>query len=723
MKNGFAFLAGLLFAASLFGAEDYAKFVDVKIGTAGTGHTYPGVVAPFGMVQPSPETGYSTWRYCSGYHNDDLRILSFGQTHLSGTGCPDSGDAAFIPYTGDPVKKDYSSAFKKENEIAEVGKYSVVLDDAKAKVEITATDRVAIYRIKFFADGGGLFFDFQTGMVGKLPNRVLESDIRLVDDYTIVGTQKVRSFTRRDISFAVRFDKPVKKLVEIERPKNHKAPRWALDFGLKSGETLSVKCAVSTVSTDGALANLNTLQNWDFDSIAAKTRADWNALLSKFDVSATPDQKKIFYTAVYHSFISPNNIADVDGRYRGADGKVATASNASKHYYTNLSLWDTYRAVIPLTSIVRPQILPEFANSMLDHFDAAGVLPTNAYWGKETWCMIGNHAISVIAGCIQRGQDGFDKRRALNAMIVSSEKDHRKSDFSILDKFGYYPFDLCNPESVSKTLENCQGDYALSKAAEIMGETAVAEKFARRAQNYKNLFDKSTNFMRGKDSKGKWREPFNPFEFSHAESFGGDYTEGNAWQYTFHVQHDPYGLIALFGSPEKFVAAADSMFAAADTRKEGTYKKSADISGMIGQYVHGNEPSHHIPYLFALADRPDRTAEIVREICSTLYTTAPDGLCGNDDCGQMSAWYVFSSMGFYPLDPNSLEYVLGAPQVERVVMTLPDGKKFEVVAHGLSEENKYVKSVKLNGKPYNKKTLSHADILAGGKLEFFMGAK
>jgi len=352
-----------------------------------------------------------------------------------------------------------------------------------------------------------------------------------------------------------------------------------------------------------------------------------------------------------------------------------------------------------------------------------GVLPTNEYWGKETWCMIGNHSISVIAGCIQRGQKGFNYERAFNAMLSSSTKDHNKSKFSVLEKYGYYPFDLCNPESVSKTLENCYGDYCLSESAKVMGKKDVAEHFAKRASFYKNIFDVHTGFMRGKDSKGKWRKPFNPFEYSHAETFGGDYTEGNAWQYNFHVQHDIAEFIKLFGGREKFVEMLDKLFSAQDTRKAGTFKKSSDVTGFVGQYAHGNEPSHHVAYLYTLADRRDRTAEIVSQICNELYTNKPDGLCGNDDCGQMSAWYVFSSLGFYPVNPNGLEYVIGAPQIKGAVLHLENGKKFEMVAHNISKENKYVKSVKFNGKEYKADTLSHSDILKGGKIEFFMGKK
>ena len=721
--------AGLILSVfALCGCDkDHAKYVNTFIGTGGNGHTYPGVVAPFGMVQPSAETGNVGWAYCSGYVYDDNRIISFGQTHLSGTGCPDSGDAGFMPFcaTGDVVKKDYSSAFKKENEKAQVGMYSVVLDDAKCKVSLTASEYAGLYDIEFFEDGGSLYFDFHSAMFwGRdKERRVKASSIRMVDDYTLVGTQNVKAFTGRDISFAIKFNKPVKKMVELDRPKNYKGQRVVLQFGLKKGESLKVKTAVSTVDETGALKNLATLDTWDLQKVALQTRAKWNKILSKIDIEASDTQKEIFYTALYHSFISPNNIADVDGKYRGADSKVATTSNASKKYFTNLSLWDTYRAVVPLTSILEPNVLPEVVNSMLEHFDAVGVLPTNAYWGKETWCMIGNHSLSVIAGCIQRGQKGFDYERAFNAMLSSSSKDHNKSNFSVLEKYGYYPFDLCNPESVSKTLENCYGDYCMSETAKIMGKSDMAKHFAKRASFYKNIFDKQTNFMRGKDSKGKWRTPFNPFEYSHAETFGGDYTEGNAWQYNFHVQHDIVEFIDMFGGKEKFVKLLDKLFSTQDTRKAGTFKKSGDVTGLIGQYAHGNEPSHHVAYLYTLADRKDRTAEIVWQICNELYSNKPDGLCGNDDCGQMSAWYVFSSLGFYPVNPNGLEYVLGAPQVKKAVINLENGNKFEIVAHNISTENKYVKSVKLNGKEYLKHTLSHADILKGGKIEFFMGQK
>jgi len=723
MRN-FAIIA--LFSAAATAANaggDYTKYVDVFIGTDGTGHTYPNAVVPHGMVQAGPDTGYSTWKYCAGYNYSDTRILSFSQTRLSGVGCPDGGDVGFIPFTDGAVKKDYSSSFRKETEKASPGSYEVVLDDARAKVEIAATEYVALYRITYLADGGGIFFDFQTGMVGDVKHRVRASDVKKTGTRQISGTQKVSAFTQRDISFVVEFDRDIPDIIDIKRPKEHKAPRWSLNFNLKKGDVLNVKIAVSTVDEDGARKNLATAEGVSFEGAREAAKASWNKILSKIDADADGAGKTLFYTAMYHAFISPNNIADVDGKYRGADGKAARASSLSKKYYANFSLWDTFRAVFSLTSIVDPEIIPDYVNSMLDHFDAAGILPMNQYWGKETYCMIGNHAISAIAGAILRGDKGFDYWRALNAMVVSSTKNHPKNDFDMLEKYGYYPFDLMKVESVSRTLENCYGDYSLAQAAKAMGKTETAEKFFRRAQYWRNVFDPSVGFMRGRDSSGKWRDPFDPFEFSHGESFGGDYTEGNAWQYTFHVQQDVPALIEAFGGNAKFCAALDRLFSAKDPRETGTFKVSADVTGLIGQYVHGNEPSHHIAYMYAEAGRADRTAELVREICSTLYLPKPDGICGNDDCGQMSAWYIFSALGFYPLNPNDLRYVLGAPQVKSAEIDLGGGKNFKIFARGLSKENKYVSRVDLNGKTLSEHYITQADILSGGILEFFMENK
>ncbi len=715
-----------IFALSLCACKkDVTSNVDPFIGTGANGHTYVGAVTPFGMIQPSPETGNSNWKYCSGYAYVDNKIVNFGQTHLSGTGCPDGGDVAFIPFVGSVNKSDFSSSFKKENEKSEIGKYSVILDDAKCKLTLTASERVALYEIEYFEDAGALRFDFHSILHGwgKLDNRVSDFNIKKIDDYTLVGSRKTASFTRREMSFAIKFDKPIMGIATLGRIPNSKGPRIAYTFDLKKGDKLKVKIALSTNNTDGALKNLATMPDWDLDKTAAETRAKWNDILSRIQIDADDEQKKIFYTALYHSFVSPNNMADVDGMYRGANGKVAKATNPSGTFYSNFSLWDTYRATLPLTSIVVPEIMPEFVNSMLDHFDAAGVLPASQFFGRETWCMIGNHSVSVIAGAIQRGQKGFDVDRAMRAMKSTLTINHNKSDFAILDKYGYYPFDKCNPESVSKTLETCFDFYCLSQAAKVVGDTATAETFEKRSQYYKNIFDKSTGFMRGKDSKGAWRTPFNPFDYSHAETFGGDYTEGNAWQYTFHVQHDTDEFIKMFGGNEKVVSALDKMFEAKEYRKDGDYKKSDDVTGLIGMYAHGNEPCHHVAYLYALAGRADKTAEVVRKVCSELYTTATDGLCGNDDCGQMSSWYVFSTMGFYPFNPNGMEYVLGAPQIKGALISLPNGKKFAMKAHNLSEKNKYVKMVKVNGEVYNKKTIPHSMFVDGGTLEFFMGEK
>lgn len=714
----FGLLSGLGFAMQSAPESDVLDYVDTFIGTTGTGHTYPGPTLPFGFVQPGPETGKSGWDYCSGYNYADKKILFFGQTHMNGTGCPDFGDVAFIPFAGNDAAIA-GSRFDKKNERAGVGYYYVKLDDANAEVEISATERVAIYRIKFNADGGKVYLDLQSGVRwGGNVGRVKFEKSEMPDAYTVRGAQRINGFaSNRSVCFEMKFDKPAKSVRKNPPVKDKFGEKYLLDFGLKSGDTLLVKIALSTVSPEGAMRNMAAeLPDWNFDAVVENARAKWLKILSKFEVKADLNTKKAFYTSVYHLFVQPNNIADVDGQYDDATGK--TAKSMDGNYFSSWSLWDTYRAAHPLYTILIPEVVPSFVNSMLMHYDAVGYLPVNVYWGKETYCMIGNHAISVIGEAVNKGFGGFDKRRALEAMVVSSTVPHKKSAWNEYLKYGYFPFDLRKTESVSSTLEVAYNDSCVARAAEKIGDKKVAAEFRRRSLFYKNLFDPETKFMRGKDSSGKWREPFNPFDFSHEGSLGGDYTEGSAWQYTWHVQQDVAGLIALFGGNKPFVERLEGLFTARDTRVNA--RKSVDISGLIGQYVHGNEPSHHIAYMFALADAPERTQEIVREVCDKFYMPAPDGLCGNDDCGQMSAWYIFACLGFYPVDPCSGEYVLGAPQAEEISINLKNGGRFTVLAKNFSKRNKYVKSVKLDGKPYSNKTIAHADIMRGGVLEFEM---
>ncbi len=700
--------------------SDVLCYVDPFIGTTGTGHTYPGAAMPFGLVQASPETGKNTWQYCSGYDYKDKKILSFGQTHMNGTGCPDFGDVAIMPYAANDDAKNGSS-FDKKNERAEAGYYFVKLDDANAEVEITATERVAFYRIRYNADGGKIYLDLQSGICSN-PNRVKSEKVSIPDAYSICGQQRISGFTKmRNVCFYMAFDKPVKNVEKLPAKNGWLGERMILDFGLKKGEELLLKVAISTVSPEGAKNNmLAELPHWEFEKTLSQARQKWSKILSKFEIDADPNTKKAFYTSVYHLFLQPNNLSDVDGKYDDVNGK--TAKSADGNYFSSWSLWDTYRAAHPLYTILVPSLVPSFVNTMLAHHDAKGYLPVNVYWGKETHCMIGNHAISVISEAIIKGFDGFDRKKALDAMVKSSTVPHFKSEWNEYLKYGYLPFDIRKTESVSSTLEAVYNDSCVARAAKKLGDDNIAGEFERRSQFYKNLFDPETKFMRGRDSKGNWRKPFNPFDFSHDGTIGGDYTEGSAWQYTWHVQQDVPGLISLFGGKDAFCERLNMLFTAIDSRGFDNVKKSSDITGLIGQYVHGNEPSHHIVYMFALADKPSRTHELVREVCDKFYLPAPDGLCGNDDCGQMSAWYIFACMGFYPVDPCSAEYVIGAPQADRIVVNLENGKKFTIKAKNLSRENKYVKSVTLNGKPHTSKTISHADIMEGGTLEFDMTA-
>ncbi len=707
---------------SLAKSESLIEYVNPFVGTAYNGHTFPGPCMPFGFVQPSPETGNLEWKYTAGYNYDDKKMWFFSQTHISGTGGGDLGDVAFIPFTGSSEKSDFKSNFKKENEKAQIGLYSVYLDDAKAEVKISATERVAIYEIKFDADNGGLFFDFQSGNATKpryYHNRVKSSDIKQDSPFEITGAQTTRIWVPRNIYFDIVFDKPIKNTRIVKAKLPHKGDKYILNFGLKKGDVLKVKIALSTVSVENAKANMQAeLPDWNFDNVVAKNKATWERLLRKVKVKGSISEKQNFYTSMYHAFIHPSNICDVNGQYRGVKNNVAKSE--SGHYYSTLSIWDTYRALHPLMILLVPERVDPIINTMLAHFDEQGYLPIWGLWGKEAFSMIGNHSIAIIAEAYMKGFRGFDAKRALNAMVVSSTKKLRNSNGEIFEKYGYYPFDYYKNESVSRTLECCYDDYALSIYAKALGEEKLFERFNRRAGFYKNLFDSSTKLMRARDKQGNWRTPFDPLSLSHDSTMGGDYTEGNAYQYTYHVQHDVDGLIELFGGNKTFVEKLNFLFKNNETSTTQASGFTGDVSGFIGQYAHGNEPSHHIIYLFALAGEKWRTQELVREVFDKFYSPTPDGLCGNEDCGQMSAWYIFSAMGFYPVDPVSTEYVLGAPQLSEVEVDLGNNKSFKMIARNFSKDNKFVKSVKLNGKIINGLKIKHSDILQGGTIEFDM---
>lgn len=702
---------------------DYTQYVDPFIGAADNGHTFPGACRPFGMIQTSPVTGAVGWRYCSEYMYADSIIWGFTQTHLNGTGCMDLGDILVMPFTGERHRTwdAYRSSFSKTSENATPGYYTVTLDQAKVKAELTATTHAALHRYTYEqADSASILIDLQHGPAWnekQYHSQVNSCEVNWENDSTLTGHVNNKVWVDQDYYFVMQFSRPVIDHFELPMAETEKGKRLVASFNIQPGEEVLMKVALSTTGVEGAKANMAAeVPGWDFEGIRTAAKADWNSYLSRIEVEGTDEEKTNFYTSFYHALIQPNEISDVDGRYRNAADSVVNATGGK--FYSTFSLWDTYRAAHPFYTLMVPERVDGFINSLVDQAEVQGYLPIWGLWGKENFCMVANHGVSVVAEAYTKGFRGFDAERAFNAIKQTQTVSHPlKSNWENYMKYGYFPTDLTEAESVSSTLESVYDDYAAADMAKRMGKTEDAAYFARRADFYKNLFDSSTQFMRPKKSDGTWKSPFNPSQIGHAESVGGDYTEGNAWQYTWHVQHDVPGLIALFGGEEPFLNKLDSLF----TLKLETTQ--ADVTGLIGQYAHGNEPSHHVTYLYALAGRPERTQELIREIFDTQYSPKPNGLCGNDDCGQMSAWYMFSAMGFYPVNPVSGEYVFGAPQLPEFVLHLADGKTFTIKAEGLSEANKYVKSITLNGEPYTKNFISHADIVKGGTLVYQMTDK
>lgn len=702
---------------------DYTQYVDPFIGAADNGHTFPGACRPFGMIQTSPVTGAVGWRYCSEYMYADSIIWGFTQTHLNGTGCMDLGDILVMPFTGERHRTwdAYRSSFSKTSENATPGYYTVTLDQAKVKAELTATTHAALHRYTYEqADSASILIDLQHGPAWnekQYHSQVNSCEVNWENDSTLTGHVNNKVWVDQDYYFVMQFSRPVIDHFELPMAETEKGKRLVASFNIQPGEEVLMKVALSTTGVEGAKANMAAeVPGWDFEGIRTAAKADWNSYLSRIEVEGTDEEKTNFYTSFYHALIQPNEISDVDGRYRNAADSVVNATGGK--FYSTFSLWDTYRAAHPFYTLMVPERVDGFINSLVDQAEVQGYLPIWGLWGKENFCMVANHGVSVVAEAYAKGFRGFDAERAFNAIKQTQTVSHPlKSNWENYMKYGYFPTDLTEAESVSSTLESVYDDYAAADMAKRMGKTEDAAYFARRADFYKNLFDSSTQFMRPKKSDGTWKSPFNPSQIGHAESVGGDYTEGNAWQYTWHVQHDVPGLIALFGGEEPFLNKQDSLF----TLKLETTQ--ADVTGLIGQYAHGNEPSHHVTYLYALAGRPERTQELIREIFDTQYSPKPNGLCGNDDCGQMSAWYMFSAMGFYPVNPVSGEYVFGAPQLPEFVLHLADGKTFTIKAEGLSEDNKYVKSITLNGEPYTKNFISHADIVKGGTLVYQMTDK
>ena len=730
-----------------------AQFVDPLIGCAWNGHTFPGPSMPFGFVQPGPDTGNGDWAHCSGYVHADDRVYGFSQTHLSGTGCPDFGDVRLLPFMGivaDDADDEALYSLKdlyglkvgecetgavddyNECEKAEVGLYRVALTNLNTCTYVTAGMRTAFYR--FQARGHGklhLLVDPQWGQLWlgrRMEEHILAyADKVDADNMGISGGFVHRGWLDREVHFKLRFSRPFSRLRKLPSLGGEKASRYLLDFDVGRLREVEATISLSTTDGEGAERNFAAESPMGFDGARAACVAAWNGYLGRVSVDGVDlATRTTLYTSLYHAFLQPNVISDVDGRYRGPDKQIHVAP-AGRGHYSGFSLWDTFRAAHPLYTIMTPELVDDFVASMLENYRHHGFLPVIEFGGAESYCMIGNHAVPVVVDAVMKGFRGFDRRLAYEAVtnsltVAHQTRDHGwkiKEDWNILDRFGYYPYDLIEGESVSRTLECAYDDACAARFAALVGDGEGLEFFKRRSCNWTNVLDHSIGLVRGKDVFGRWRDPFDPFRFGGGGEWAQyDCTEGNAWQYTWSVMHDPAALISSLGGKEAFVGRLDSVFGQSEMLRGAA--TAADTTGLIGQYVHGNEPSHHMAFFYALAGRPDRTADVVREVCDRFYLPKVDGLCGNDDCGQMSAWYVFACLGFYPFDPCGGDYVIGAPQVPEVTVRLRNGRVLKVEARDFSRKNRHVGSVELNGKPVAGPLLRHSDIMQGGTLVFQM---
>lgn len=692
------------------------SYVDPFIGTGGHGHTYPGATVPFGMVQLSPQTRLEGWDGCSGYHFTDSIMYGFAHTALNGTGVGDYGDILVMPVVGDPVFKntEYSSFFSKASEKAEAGYYSVKLDKPGVLAELTATKRVGYHRYTFPAS------EASTLIIDLLHRDfVLDSWIEFVSDTEIRGMRRSSNWAKDMIwYFDMQFSKPYSRkgiavndtLVEGITRAEGKNLKAFVGFTTEEGEQIEVKVSLSAVDADGAVKNMNAeIPGWNFNDIRLQARETWNKELGKIKASGgTKEQMTVFYSAMYHAFLQPNTFMDVDMRYRGLDRQVHKAEGFTN--YTVFSLWDTYRAWHPLMTILETERTNDFVKTFINMYEKGGLLPVWELAGNETYCMIGNHAIPVIADAWMKGIRGFDGEKALEAMLNSASQNHFGLEY--YKKYGFIPGDK-EHESISKTLEYAYDDWSIAQMARDLSNEEVYHEYIRRSQSWKNIFDPSTGFMRPRINGG-WLTPFNP------TTVDWHFTEANSFHYSFYVPQDITGLYELHGGKDKLAAKIDELF---NTETEVSGRDMKDIDGLIGQYAQGNEPSHHMAYLYNFVGQPWKTQQRVRQIMDDFYTAEPDGLIGNEDCGQMSAWLIMSSMGFYPVTPGRPEYIIGTPWFPEMEVNLENGKAFRITAPKVSKQNCYIQSVKLNGQEYTKSYILHSDIMNGGLLEFEMGSK
>ncbi|MGI0106176.1 GH92 family glycosyl hydrolase [Salinimicrobium sp. WS361] len=737
--------------------KDLAQYVDPMIGTAKMGHTYPGATVPFGSVQLSPDTDTipyavngqynpDVYKYCAGYQYNDETIVGFSHTHFSGTGHSDLGDFLIMPTTGDlklnpgtasDPDSGYRSRFSHDKETAEPGYYSVLLEDYNIKAEMTATSRVGMHQYTFPEAGKShIILDLVSGIY-NYDDKNVWTFVRVENDTLVTGYRQTNGWARtRKVYFALSFSQPIE---NYGRERYDRQPyngfwrkydesetfpeiagekiRMYFDFDMKQNEKLNIKLAISPVSAEGALQNMkDEIPHWNFDQVKKEARQVWNEELNKVIVETEkPEDMVNFYTAMYHAFLGPTEYMDTDGKYRGIDMGIHQADGFTN--YTSFSLWDTYRALHPLFNVLQPERNADMVEAMMAHYDQSvhSMLPVWSHYANENWCMIGYHSVSVIADAIVKGNADFDQERALDAMVQTAKTGYYDGLQYYMD-IGYVPEDK-NGASVSKTLEYAYDDWAIAQAAKKLGKNDIFEEFMKRSENYKNVFDPKSGFMRPKLSDGSFKK-----EFDALDTHGQGFIEGNAWNYSLYVPHAPAQMIEMIGGKEKFSQHLDSLFSM--NLPDKYFANTEDISreGIIGNYVHGNEPSHHVAYLYNWTDTPWKSQDKIRMVLKDQYQTGADGLGGNDDFGQMSAWYIFSSLGFYPVAPGSEDYALGSPGVNQATINLENGNTFRVIAENQSEENVFVEKVELNGKKLESPFINHHDVMKGGELKFYMAS-
>ncbi|MBO5887668.1 MAG: GH92 family glycosyl hydrolase [Bacteroidaceae bacterium] len=742
MKRTTLFL--LVLCAVLGGkATDYTKYVNPFIGTqtddtgALSGSTFPGPTMPQGMVQLAPETEqYVTWDPCCGYDYNRDSIFGFTHTHLSGTGCTDLIDISLMPTTKKVTpqmlsKGIFALPYSHDREAATAGYYMVdLLGGEDIRVELSATVHAGIHRYTFpegkdqtvILDLDRMTYRGDAYYTGRRAYQIIQSQIRVIDEKTIEGFRVLTGWAKlRKVYFRAEFSRPIANRIMMDGSRsvgksdiiNGRTLRAALSFDAAQGKDLMVKVAISAVDNDGARKNMKAeAQSWDFAYYTKAAHDAWEKELATIDIEGTDDQKTIFYTGLYHVLMQPNTMSDVDGRYMDTNFEIKQMP-AGQAYHSTFSLWDTFRAAHPLYTLLYPEVAAQFVRDMILHHDTYGYLPIWDLWGQDNYCMIGNHAIPVLADAILSELPGIDVERAYKAMVESSTRTHLNSPFEIWEQYGYMPQNKQNV-SVSITMEQAFDDWCVAAVAKKLGKTEDYERFIKRSEFYRNLFNPATGFFQPKDDKGNWIEPFDPLSYENP-----CFVEGNAWQYMWFVPHNPQGLIDLFGGVKPFIKKLNENFTLTETSGE----INGNASAFIGQYAHGNEPSHHTVYLYNFAGQPWRTQELVEQVRSSFYNPTPCGYAGNDDCGQMSAWYIFSALGFYPFNAGSAEYVIGTPLFQKAVLHMPNGKDLVINAPRKSDKAIYVKSVKLNGKKITDWKLTHQQLMEGGSLDFTMSEK